>query len=82
MSTLDALLVFVGIPLLVILVVSLLVWAPSLARGPRYRPSEEWEAKSEWFGAPTEIEDADAAGRRELEESSTTSETGGASARW
>ena len=86
MSTLEALLVFAGIPLLVVGVVSLLVMAPSLAKGPRYRPTEEWEADSEWFGAPAEVEDADAKGRRELDEgassSSSSTETGGASARW
>jgi hypothetical protein len=80
LSTLDAILIFAGIPLLVIVVVSLLVMAPSLAKGPRYRPTEEWDAESEWFGAPLE---ADASpGRRELEAPGTSGETGGASARW
>lgn len=50
LSTLDALLIFAGIPLLVILVVSLLVFAPSWVNGPRYRPGQPWEARSEWFG--------------------------------
>jgi hypothetical protein len=79
LSTLEAVLIFAGIPLLVIGIVSLLVMAPSLAKGPRYRPTEDWNAESEWFGAP----DAAAVGtRRELEEPGTSSETGGASARW
>jgi hypothetical protein len=51
MSTLQALLVFVGIPLLAIVVISLLVIAPSLAKGPRYRPGQEWDAPPEQFGA-------------------------------
>jgi hypothetical protein len=50
-STLHALAIFVGIPLLVILTVSLLVYAPSWARGPRYRPGQPWQSKTEWFGA-------------------------------
>lgn len=50
MSTLDVLLVFVGIPLLVILAVSLLVSLPGWLKGPRYRPGQSWEATSEWFG--------------------------------
>ncbi|MEJ7629045.1 MAG: hypothetical protein WKF54_05580 [Nocardioidaceae bacterium] len=50
LSTLNALLIFAGIPLLVILVVSLLVFAPSWVNGPRYRPGQPWDARSEWFG--------------------------------
>jgi hypothetical protein len=49
-STLHVLLLFAGIPLLVIIVVSVLVMAPSMARGPRYRPDQEWDADSEQFG--------------------------------
>lgn len=52
MSTLHAVLFFVGIPLLIVSVITLLVMAPSLAKGPRYRPSQQWEAEAEWFGAP------------------------------
>jgi hypothetical protein len=51
MSTLQALLVFAGIPLLAIVVISLLVMAPSLAKGPRYRPGQQWDAPPEQFGA-------------------------------
>jgi hypothetical protein len=54
MSTLHTLLLFVGGPLLIIALVSLLVIAPSLARGPRYRPGQEWDAQPEWFGATIE----------------------------
>jgi hypothetical protein len=51
MSTLHGLLVFVGIPLLAIVVITLLTMAPSLAKGPRYRPGQEWDARPEQFGA-------------------------------
>lgn len=51
MSMLTTLLVFVGIPLLAFVVITLLVMAPSLARGPRYRPGMDWDAEPEWFGA-------------------------------
>jgi hypothetical protein len=51
MSTLHGLLLFVGIPLLAIAVISLLVLAPSLAKGPRYRPGQDWDAQPEQFGA-------------------------------
>ena len=51
MSTLHGLLLFVGIPLLAVVVISLLVMAPSLAKGPRYRPGRQWDARPEQFGA-------------------------------
>ena len=35
-----------------ILVISLLVYAPSWAHGPRYRPGQPWDSNSEWFGTP------------------------------
>lgn len=54
-SLLHLLLTMAGIPLLVIAVIVVLVMAPSLARGPRYRPGQDWTAESEWFGAPHEV---------------------------
>lgn len=51
MSTLHGLLFFGGIPLLVFVTISLLVMAPSLARGPRYRPGQGWDAAPVQFGA-------------------------------
>jgi Domain of unknown function (DUF5130) len=51
MSTMDVLLVFVGIPAGIAALIVLLVFAPSLARGPRYRPGVTWLAQSEQFGA-------------------------------
>ncbi len=50
MSTLHALLFFAGIPLLIFVAITLLVLAPSLAKGPRYRPGQEWDAEPERFG--------------------------------
>ena len=85
MSTLHALLLFVGGPLLIIAVITLLVMAPSLAKGPRYRPSQQWDADAEWFGAP---EDGEGASQRQLESSKAgkgtggSDGTGGASASW
>jgi hypothetical protein len=86
MSTLHAVLFFVGIPLLIIAVITLLVMAPSLAKGPRYRLTEQWDANAEWFGAPSAVEAA--AEAPELEASKVGSEppraddSGGASASW
>jgi hypothetical protein len=45
-------LVFVGIPALVVAVVALLVFAPSIATGPRYRPGLSWWAPPVWIGGP------------------------------
>src|SRR6185295_12298860 len=56
MSTLHAILFFVGLPLLIFSLITLLVMAPSLAKGPRYRPSQQWDAEAEWFGA-RDVED-------------------------
>ncbi|HEU4948840.1 MAG TPA: hypothetical protein VFT31_16960 [Kribbella sp.] len=49
----QTLLVFVGIPVLVIAVVALLVNASSIATGPRYRPGLSWWAPPVWIGGPS-----------------------------
>ncbi len=49
---LDTLLLFVGAPLLIVVVISLMVMAPSLTKGARFSPGQPWDAKPEWFGAP------------------------------
>lgn len=82
MSTLHALLFFGGIPLLVIAMITLLVMAPSLAKGPRYRPGQDWEAEPYWFHGPgveapdQQVRAITAGHRSELDN------TGGASGRW
>lgn len=59
MSKLEALLIFAGIPLAVLVIIALLVMAPSVARGPRYRPGLSWWADPEWFNGPPAVEVAD-----------------------
>ncbi|HEY3562922.1 MAG TPA: hypothetical protein VGL05_35900 [Kribbella sp.] len=49
----HSLLVFIGIPVLVIAVVALLVFASSIANGPRYRPGLSWWAPPVWINGPT-----------------------------
>ena len=77
------LLIYIGIPPLVIGTVWLLVSAPSLARGPRYRPSLTWLAAPKWFngpawfGTPREEESLAA-----IVPADSTLKGGGTSARW
>jgi hypothetical protein len=78
-STLDVLLVFVGIPLLATLVITLLVYAPHMAKRPRYRPGRLYDADPLWFDGPSKPE-------RALESTATAAPEdtrgGGASASW
>ena len=74
-SFLHALLVLGGIPLLVMVVLALLVYVPSIVRGESVAPAGV-RAEDEWFGGRR---DAD----RAIEAKSvTTDETGGASGSW
>jgi hypothetical protein len=86
MSTLHAILLFVGAPALIFVVISLLVVAPSLARGPRYRPGQDWDAQSEWLSGgeiePTATPESRQLTSGEGTETDTDTDQGGASARW
>ena len=75
LSVLETLLWFVALPAGIFLAIVVLVSAPSMARGPRYRPGLGWWAAPVWFNGP---DDADTAVRK----ASATAGGGGASARW
>ena len=82
----NALLIFVGGPLAIIFVVTLLVLAPSLVRGDRQQRGVASWTEPQWFGGPG---DAVPAGRRASrgeigtgEETAGEEQPGGASARW
>jgi hypothetical protein len=85
-------LVFVGIPALVVAVVALLVFAPSIATGPRYRPGLSWWAPPVWIGGPSSrpapIDAPELAAGKEADDTPATAgtgvarTTGGASASW
>lgn len=90
MSAVATILVYIGIPLAVASVIALLVLAPSIARGNRYRPHQlSWWAAPVWFGGPRD-ERGEASNRaltgtslKELTAVATTAQIeGGASARW
>jgi hypothetical protein len=85
MSTMQALLIFVGGPLAIIFVVTLLVLAPSLVRGDRQQRGVSW-TEPQWFGGPGDAVPAGRqASRGEIgtgEEPVGEKQPGGASARW
>jgi hypothetical protein len=74
-SVIETLLWFVVLPGALFVLIALLVAAPSMARGPRYRPGLGWWAAPIWFNGP---DDADNAVRK----ATATAGGGGASARW
>ncbi|ACU76165.1 conserved hypothetical protein [Catenulispora acidiphila DSM 44928] len=89
MSAVATILVYIGIPAAVFCVIALLVLAPSIARGNRYRPHQlSWWASPVWFGGPRE--EHGGSGERaltgtslkELTAYSEAQTEGGASARW
>lgn len=73
MSTVEILGWFVLLPLTVYAVITLLVFTPSWARGPKYRPGLSWWAQPIWIGGGDVDSVANAA---------PTAEGGGCSARW
>jgi hypothetical protein len=75
-SFLHSLLVLGGIPLLVIVLLALLVYVPSIVRGESVAPAGA-RSDDEWFGGRR---DADKA--IEATKADTTDETGGASGSW
>lgn len=82
-SAMHALLIYLIIPGGLALVITLLVFVPSLARGQKYQPGLAWRNEPEWFGGPREgVEAADRAAAQAGAGESATDERGGASARW
>ena len=91
LSALQTLLIFGVIPVALFLVIALLVSAPSIARGPRYRADRGWQGPPLVFGAPRDLQFPSAAapsGGQAIEAApgdsanEPASEGGGASARW
>ncbi len=74
---LHTLLIFVGIPLLLFVLITIAVYLPAIVRGERVAPGAPAH-ESQWFGGPR-------GGTHELEsgpDSVDASDTGGASGRW
>ena len=49
MNVAEVLLVFVGIPLLVIAVLAVLIWGTGGRKRPRYRPGQPWDHAPIWY---------------------------------
>ena len=94
-STLEVLLLLGAVPVALFLLITLLVYVPSMARGERYTPGRAWRAETVWFGGPKGgIEAADKVepaalepGRQQPadgahEAQPASQDRGGASARW
>lgn len=55
MSAVATILTYIGIPAAIFTIIALLVLAPSIAKGNRYRPHQlSWWAAPVWFGGPTD----------------------------
>ena len=78
---LDALLVYLLIPVGLFLLITLLVYLPSMVRGAKYQPGQAWRNEPEWFGGPrTGVEATDE--NQPSAERADAEGRGGASARW
>ena len=54
LGTGGALLLYVGIPLISVALISAVVWLPGAVRANRYRPNRAWLAAPVWFAGPAE----------------------------
>ena len=76
-SALQALLLLVGVPLAIIAVIALLTYLPSMMGAKSTGSSLAFQEKPEWFGGPRQGAEAVADS-----EPATSTDKGGASARW
>ncbi len=74
---LETLAFLLGVPLLVILLVTLAVYLPSMMRGQSTEPALAFQERNEWFGGPRKGLDSTTAVSSEDAEPK-----GGASAQW
>lgn len=80
-SPLHFLLIVVAIPAGLFVLISLLVYVPSLVKGERYQPGLAWRNEPEWFGGPSAgVEAAQKRDPAEIE--AGADERGGARAQW
>lgn len=53
-STMEAVLLFGVVPVVLLLAIAALVWLPGMVRSSRYRPTRGWNAAPLWFGGPAD----------------------------
>ena len=86
-SPLYVLVVMVAIPVALFLLITLLVYLPSMARGEKYKPGQAWRSEPEWFGGPRSGLDALEGGQHRAAVGAGSTDDqgetrGGASGRW
>ena len=83
MSVIETVLVFVGIPLGIIALITLAVYGKAITRQPnRYRPGKPWNYSPSWYVPHPDAVLTPAAGHKQLEGASSTTAVGGASGEW
>jgi hypothetical protein len=81
-SAVHTVLVFVGIPLALFLLITLLTYLPSM-RHRDHSQGEAWRGEPEWFGGPRAgLEGLDKSEQPRAVEGGTESARGGSSGRW
>lgn len=83
-SALQTLLVLGGIPVALFLLITLLVYVPSMSRQESsHQPGEVWRGEAEWFGGPSAgLEAVDRASPPAATDGDSGPARGGASGRW
>jgi hypothetical protein len=83
-SPLHVILLLVVIPVGLFLLITLLVYLPSMSRGTGQRPGEAWRGEAEWFGGPGKgLAAVDEAKEPSVSESADpANQRGGASGSW
>ena len=82
-SPLYVLLVLVVIPVGLFLLITLLVYVPSMSKGESYRPGQVWRGEPEWFGGPRGgIEEIDSSAPPAVGAGGSETTRGGTSGRW
>ena len=82
-SPLHALLVLALIPLGLFLLITLLVYIPSMTKAETYQPGQAWRGEPTWFGGPRGgLEATDSGSPAQLGSGEPESTRGGASGRW
>ncbi len=81
-SPLYVLTVMLLIPLGLILLISLLVYIPSMSKGESYQPGLAWRSEPEWFGGPRKGVEAVDMTQQPALSTDGHDERGGASGRW